>query len=71
MDPRWKHPFTSLLAGPTGCRKTVFVQKYLQHLSEMVDPLPDDVLWCYVVWQQIYNTIKRVQFMERLPDVEQ
>ena len=27
MDPRWKHPFTCIVAGPTGCGKTTFVAR--------------------------------------------
>ena len=28
MDPRWKHPFTAIVAGPTGCGKTVYFEIY-------------------------------------------
>jgi GTPase SAR1 family protein len=71
MDPRWIHPFTALVAGPTGCGKTVFVQRFLQHLPDMVDPGPEEIIWCYGEWQPLYNTLKGVQFVEGLPDVEQ
>ena len=29
MDPRWQHPFTCIVAGPTGCGKTTFVARLL------------------------------------------
>ena len=71
MDPRWKHPFTALIAGPTGSGKTVFVNKMLEYLSEMIDPVPDEIIWCYGEWQPIYETMKGVRFVEGLPDMEQ
>ena len=71
MDPRWKHPFTALIAGPTGSGKTVFVNKLLTHLSDMVDPVPEEIIWCYGEWQPIYETMKGVHFVEGLPDMEQ
>ena len=34
MDPRWKHPFTCIVAGPTGCGKTTFVTRgYISYRS--------------------------------------
>ena len=29
MDPRWKHPFSALIAGPTCCGKSQFLNVYL------------------------------------------
>ena len=71
MDARWKHPFTSLIAGPTGSGKTVFVNKFVSHLSDMVDPIPEEILYCYGEWQSIFDTMKGVQFVEGLPDMDQ
>ena len=36
MDPRWKHPFTYIVAGPTGCGKTTFVPRLLRKASTMI-----------------------------------
>ena len=71
MDPRWKHPFTALIAGPTGSGKTVFVKKMLTHLAAMVEPTPEEIIWCYGEWQPIYDNMKDVRFMEGLPDIDQ
>ena len=70
MDPRWKHPFTALIAGPTGSGKTVFVTKMLRHIADMVEPTPEEIIWCYGEWQPIYETMKGVRFMEGLPDID-
>ena len=70
MDPRWKHPFTALIAGPTGSGKTVFVNTFLSQVAEMMDPAPEEIFFCYGEWQPIYDTMKAVQFVEGLPDIE-
>ena len=47
MDPRWKHPFTCIVARPTGCGKTTFVTRLLRNYSTMIDPSPERVTWYY------------------------
>lgn len=71
MDPRWKHPFTCVIAGPTGSGKTHFVKQYLNHLQDMMTPPPEELIWCYGAWQSGYNEMRHVTFVEGLPDVEQ
>ena len=36
MDPRLKHPFHALIAGPTCCGKTQFVKRLLEAGEEMI-----------------------------------
>ena len=43
MDPLWKHPFTCIVAGPTGCGKTTFVTRLLRNASTMIDPSTEHV----------------------------
>jgi hypothetical protein len=72
MDPRWKHPFTAVIAGPTGCGKSYFVKQFLLHLQQMVDTPISEVIWCYAEWQPLYDTIQnhRVRFHQGLPQLE-
>ena len=35
FDPTWQHPFTSIVAGPTGCGKTQFVIKFVKSIADM------------------------------------
>ena len=57
MDPRWKHPFTCIVAGPTGCGKTTVVTRLLRNASTMIDPSPVRVTWCYGEWQSAYENL--------------
>jgi hypothetical protein len=71
MEPRWKYLFTAPIAGPTFSGKMYFVRKFLQHLPDMVEPVPEEIIWCYGKWQILYQALQGVHFMEGLPDVEQ
>ena len=70
MDPRWEHPFTSIIAGPTGCGKTQFVLTFLQHIDEIVTPPPYKVIYSYAEWQPAYQHLPSfVKLVEGLPDI--
>ena len=69
MDARWKHPFTCIVAGPTGCGKSTFLMRMLRHAAAMIDPPPERITWCYGEWQEAYATMDLVDvlFEEGLP----
>ena len=69
MDPRWQHPFTCIVAGPTGCGKTTFVARMLRNASAMIDPPPERVTWYYGEWQAGYKNldIPNMRMEEGLP----
>ena len=68
MDPRWKHPFTAIVAGPTGCGKTVFTLKIITLASEMITPVPEKIIWCFGVYQDEFDKYPDIDFREGLPD---
>ena len=67
MNVIWKHPFTCVIAGPTGCGKTMWVREFLKFKSMMMEPVPYEVVWCYGEWQAAYEEMKDVTFVEGLP----
>jgi hypothetical protein len=71
MDMRLKHPFTAILAGPTGCGKSVFTLKLITQSQHMIDPAPEKIIYCYGEYQEIFNDYPQVTFIEGLPDVSQ
>ena len=70
FDPTWKHPFTCVVAGPTGCGKTEWVKRFIQHLQELVLPTPTHVIWSYAEWQPAYHSLPNfVSLVQGLPDI--
>ena len=69
MDPRWKHPFTCVVAGPTGSGKTRFVARLLRSAGDMIHPRPEKTVWFYGEWQAEYAklNLNNVHFVEGLP----
>ncbi len=65
-----KHPFTCIVAGPSGSGKSVFSIKLIENADKMIDAPPERILWCYGVYQSFFNNLKTVEFHEGLPDVE-
>ena len=63
-----KHPFTALISGPTGSGKTQFTLKLIA--SCMVTPPPDDIVWYYGVYQDIFESLPNVHFIEGLPNLK-
>ena len=70
MDLRFKHPFTSIVAGPTKAGKTVFVSNIIKFASDMIIPVPARIIWCYTEWQPAYEELgKSVTMVKGLPDI--
>lgn len=67
MDVRWKHPFTCLIAGPSGSGKTHFVIQFISKISNLMVPVPNEIVWCYSEWQSSYEGVSGVVFQEGLP----
>jgi len=70
MALTWKHPFTCLIAGPTGCGKTQFTIKFVKFSQEVISPPPTKILWCYGVYQKAFDSLKNdVEFHEGIPEL--
>lgn len=70
MDPRWQHPFTCVVAGPTGCGKTQWVVNFLENITEIMHPPASRIVYSYGEWQPIYTTLPtHVELQEGLNDI--
>lgn len=56
----FKHPFTCLIAGPTQCGKTFLTSQVLLYKDILISPVPQRIIYCYMLWQPIYDEIKSV-----------
>lgn len=70
MDPRLKHPFTCVVAGPSSSGKTQFVFRLIRHADRLVDPPPEKIMYCYGEFQPSFLELSQVEFHEGLPNVE-
>lgn len=63
-----QHPFTAIISGPTGCGKTFFTFKLIANASELIEPKPEKIMYCYGEFQPIFKDFPEVIFNEGLPD---
>lgn len=70
VDLRFNHPYTMVVSGPTQSGKTFFVRRMIENIREMMVPAPDEIVWCYGVYQNAYNSMPGVRFIEGIPDIE-
>jgi len=59
-----QHPFTSVVAGPTGCGKSVWVLRLIENVWEMIEPVPTRIWCCYREYHY-----PSVNFHEGLPEL--
>lgn len=73
MSIQFKHPFTAIVAGPTSCGKTYFINKVLQHLQLLSDTTFERIIWYYDEWQPLYaapsNTL--IEYKQGAPDTSE
>ena len=69
LETHFKHPFTGIVAGPTGCGKSSWIETLLRNLRKII-PRPEKIYWCYSEWQKLYESITGVEFIEGVLDIE-
>jgi GTPase SAR1 family protein len=71
MDVRFKHPFTCMVAGPTGSGKSVFTFKLISEAFDQITPPPEKIIYCYGEYQPVFNEYPQVTFREGLPNLNE
>jgi len=68
------HPFTCMVAGPTGCGKSTFIYNMIYNHLDLIYPTIDRIIICYSNWQANYELYKdldfKVEFFKGLIDFE-
>ena len=62
------HPFTAVVAGPTGGGKSQWVPHLIDNALEMIEPPPTRIWYCYGEYQPTFNNYPNVHFHEGLPE---
>nr|DAC81383.1 TPA_asm: FtsK [Parasteatoda house spider adintovirus] len=65
---RLKAPFTALICGPTSCGKTHFLRNFLKYHTQLIFPKIDTIVWFYGIYQDLYDEIPNVTFVEGIPE---
>ena len=68
----FQHPFTCVIAGPTGCGKTHLLLQILEKSNELINPKPERIIYCYSIWQDAFDKLKeKVEFHKGIFDFEE
>lgn len=65
---RFKHPSPIIVAGPTGCGKTQFIQRVIE--EKKITPFPTKIIYFYSEWQENYKNFLKsfpIEFIEGIP----
>ena len=68
MSCKLHHPFTAVVAGPTGSGKSEWVLRLIDHANEMIEPAPEEIWYCYGEFQPLFGRYPQVKFHEGMPD---
>jgi len=60
----FKHSFTSLVSGPTGYGKTIFVMRLIDNVVALIELTPDKIVYYFAEYQPQFDRYTR----ERLTD---
>ena len=66
-------PFTMTISGSTGTGKSMWLYNLLQHKGEMFDIPTHKILYCYGVWQPLFDQMEThldIDFHEGVPTVQ-
>ena len=67
----FKHPFSMIIAAPSGAGKTCLVKKILENRSRWIQPSPQRIIWLYGQWQPLYEEMQRtipgIEFIKGIP----
>ena len=61
-----RHPFTCIVAGPSGSGKSSLVADII--LNKQIRPTPRNIVWLYAEDQPLYRTLPSVKFIRGIPD---
>ena len=69
MDVTFKHPCSILVAGPSHSGKTIFTFRLISEAAKMFSPPPQQVYYCYSLYQPLFDNFSDIIFNEGLPDM--
>ena len=72
MDVRLQHPYTCLVAGPTGCGKMQFIKKIIEQGECITNGSAEKIFWLYGEYQPAYIELSQkfsnISLIEGIPE---
>ena len=67
---RFRTPTSLLIAGPSGCDKSVFTTQLILDNPELFDKTPKRIHYCYGSWQKGFEKLQKegIKFHEGIPE---
>ena len=59
----FQYPCNIFITGPSGCGKTEFVHKLIDYRKDLLNIVPERVVWCYKEWQKSYSLMQSSSFL--------
>jgi len=63
----FKHPARCIIAGPSCCGKTVFIQRIILHREYLFSVIPQRIIYTYVYEQEWFSDFPFVEFTKEIP----
>jgi len=63
----FKHQFTAIVSGPTGCGKTSFVLNVIDNVDTLIQPTPDKIIYYFAEYQPMFDKYSHVDFRQGVP----
>ena len=71
MDVRLQAPFSLGMIGMSGSGKSVLTFRLIENAEQMISPPPEEIIYCYGEYQEIFDNYRHVNFHEGLPDLNE
>lgn len=69
MELQWIHPFSAIVAGPSGSGKSFFVIKLIENIKSISNVNVENIYWHYSGWLPNFKCKINVVFKESIPDI--
>ena len=66
------HPFTCIIAGPSGSAKTKLLLSILNKANNFIFPAPQRIIYCFASWQEQFVPLQyKIEFIQGIPDTDE
>ena len=69
IDPRFMHPFSANHCWTIQFGKSMFCLHLIRNARKCIAPPPERIVYCYIVYQPLFDQFPNVEFVEGLPDL--